>query len=702
MDTLAGRYEIIQVLGRGGFAITFLAKDNLQPSKPICVVKQLRPNQTNPRVVEFFEKEAAILEKLGKHPQIPQLLAHFNENNNLYIVQEFIKGQDLSQEITPGKQLSEGYVVKFLQDTLEVLSFVHNQGVVHRDIKPQNLMRRSEDGKIFLIDFGAVKEVGTLLVNRESQITPSVVIGTPGYMANEQRRGKPILSSDIYALGMTAVQALTGFYPSQLEEDPLTGEIVWRHLTEISDRLFEVISKMVRHHYSLRYPSANQALQALIEAEASPVEAKIILRDTKQEFLQEAESRAKQGNGQLSVFSLRILESRRIELGLSDSEASVILQQVLRPYREYERKLQEYEQAFIEAVNNAYPFNLATEKDLQDYRQHLGLELEDIIAIEQRVLQPKQLESEYQPTKMDRLQQEREKVKAEQIIQTQQFDFEYATVNIKRKGLFRTKSTCSISYHQGRGEYLIENLDNSLTLEMVAIPGGSFIIGSSENEEGRYETESPQNQVQVQPFFIGKYLITQAQWKAVATLPKVNIDLKPDPSHFKGNKRPVENISWDEAMEFCARLSFKLDKSYRLPTEAEWEYACRARTTTPFSCGGTITTDLANFNGDYTYGYAAKGQYRAETSEVGIFPPNAFGLYDMHGNVWEWCQDKWHDNYNQVPDEESTWVVNNDGDDFFVVRGGSWGSLPRCCRSSRRDKLARDGKNGILGFRVVF
>ncbi|NJL11354.1 MAG: serine/threonine protein kinase [Calothrix sp. SM1_7_51] len=238
MDILAGRYEIIQVLGRGGFAITFLAKDNLQPSKPICVVKQLRPNYTNPRVVEFFEKEAAVLEKLGKYPQIPQLFAHFLENENLYIVQEFIEGQDLSKEITSGKQLTEGYVTKFLQDSLEVLSFVHNQGVVHRDIKPQNLMRRRQDGKIFLIDFGAVKEVGTLLVNSESQITSSVVIGTPGYMANEQRRGKPILSSDIYALGMTAIQALTGLYPSQLEEDPQTGEIIWRHLTQISDRLF--------------------------------------------------------------------------------------------------------------------------------------------------------------------------------------------------------------------------------------------------------------------------------------------------------------------------------------------------------------------------------------------------------------------------------------------------------------------------------
>ncbi|NJL11217.1 MAG: formylglycine-generating enzyme family protein [Calothrix sp. SM1_7_51] len=451
----------------------------------------------------------------------------------------------------------------------------------------------------------------------------------------------------------------------------------------------------------MRYPSANQALEALIETPASLVETQAIFRGAKQEFYQEAESRAEQGKGQLSVFALRILESRRIELGLSSNEASEILQQILRPYREYERKLIEYEQAFIEAVNHAYPFNQVTQKDLQDYRLSLGLHSKDIIEIENRVLQSKQLEYEHQPQKIDRLRPELQK--SIPVIQTQQFEFQYATVNIKRQGFFRTKSTCKISYNQGSAEYLMENLDHSLTLEMVAIPGGNLVIGSPENEEGRYDSETPQDKVRVQPFFMGKYLITQAQWKAIATLPKVNIDLKSDPSHFKGDKLPVESINWDEAREFCARLSLKLEKSYRLPTEVEWEYACRAGMTTPFCCGETITTDLANFNGDYTYSFAPKGKYRAETSEVGIFPPNSFGLYDMHGNVWEWCQDKWHDNYNHLSDDdESTWLSNNDSDDLFVVRGGSWGSLPRCCRSSRRDKLARDGKNGVLGFRVVF
>jgi len=260
---LVGRYKIINQLGGGGFAITYLARDTMQPSQPLCVVKQLRPNQTHPRVIDFFNKEAAILEKLGKHPQIPQLLAHFQEANNLYIVQEFIEGHDLSKEICPGKRSSEAYVRKFLQEVLEVLSFVHQYGVIHRDIKPENLMRRQQDGKIFLIDFGAVKELGTLMVNHQGEVTSSVVIGTSGYMPSEQGNGKPRLASDVYAVGMSAIAALTGIQPFDLEENPQTGEVIWLDKAKVSERLAEVITKMVRRHYSLRYSSASDALQAL-------------------------------------------------------------------------------------------------------------------------------------------------------------------------------------------------------------------------------------------------------------------------------------------------------------------------------------------------------------------------------------------------------------------------------------------------------
>ncbi|WP_339376758.1 SUMF1/EgtB/PvdO family nonheme iron enzyme [Nostoc sp. 106C] len=674
LNTLAGRYKIIRQLGGGGFAVTFLARDNLQPSKPLCVVKQLRPNQSHPRVVEFFEKEAAILEKLGKHPQIPHLLAHFSENEILYIVQEFIEGQDLSQEIIPGRRLSEDYATKLLQDVLEVLSFIHSKGVIHRDIKPQNLMRRHEDGQIFLIDFGAVKELGSLTVNSQGEVYSSVVIGTSGYMASEQKNGRPCLGSDVYALGMTVIQALTGVLPSNLQEDPLTGEIIWRNQVQVSDRLAEVLTQMVRRHFSLRYSQAAEALQALT------VPPTILLNPSvEQVYRQEARNRAQQGLGNFSVFALKILESKRIELGLSEDEAREIHEQVLKPYREYQQKLQEYEQVLIDAVKQHYPFNETTQKDLQDYQRHLGLRDEDIAAIESRVV-PQQ--PQYRTME----------------IQTELFEFEFATLTVK-SGILEATKTWEINRIRGRTKFFTENLgNNGIVLEMVAIPGGEFLMGSSRDEPERYNSESPQHTVTIQPFFMGKYLVTQSQWKAIAALEKVNIQLNPETSHFKGANRPVEQVSWDDAVEFCARLAQETGKPYRLPTEAEWEYACRAGTTTPFYFGETITTDLANYNGKYAYGSGPKGEYRGQTTDVGIFPANPFGLFDMHGNTWEWCQDSWHKNYNGAPADGSVWISDNH---THLLRGGSWNINPWNCRSAVRNCNARDNKYINVGFRVV-
>ena len=247
--------------------------------------------------------------------------------------------------------------------------------------------------------------------------------------------------------------------------------------------------------------------------------------------------------------------------------------------------------------------------------------------------------------------------------------------------------------------YFGEDLGDGVTLEMVAIPGGTFIMGSPENEEGYHSSESPQHEVTVPPFFMGKYPVTQQQWRVVAALPKDKIDLKSDPSYFKGDNLPVECVSWNDAQEFCARLSRMANKTYRLPTEAEWEYACRGGTTTPFYCGETISTDLANYNGNYTYGQGQKGQYREKTTEVGIFPANPFGLYDMCGNVWEWCEDGWHENYINAPADGSAWTSLSTED--MLLRGGSWSSGARRCRSADRSGNSRDIRLNHYGFRVV-
>ncbi len=261
------RYHIIQNLGKGGFGTTFLAKDTKRPGNPLCVVKQFTPASTDPAILtilkKLFDQEAVILETLGKHEQIPQLLAHIEEYQKFYIVQEYIEGNDLSDELISGQKMSEFDVIQLLIEILEVLEFVHKYKVIHRDIKPDNIRRRHLDNTIFLIDFGAVKEVSTQLVNKQGQITSTVIIGTPGYMPLEQQRGKPQLSSDVYAVGIIAIQALTGLLPDKLEEDIKTGEIIWRKYANVSPKLETILDKMVIYDFRNRYPTAKEALQAV-------------------------------------------------------------------------------------------------------------------------------------------------------------------------------------------------------------------------------------------------------------------------------------------------------------------------------------------------------------------------------------------------------------------------------------------------------
>ena len=236
---------------------------------------------------------------------------------------------------------------------------------------------------------------------------------------------------------------------------------------------------------------------------------------------------------------------------------------------------------------------------------------------------------------------------------------------------------------------------------MVSIPKGQFQMGAPSKEEGRSNDEGPQHEVTVPAFWMGKYAVTQEQWRAVAKLPKIERDLESDPSGFKGDTLPVKQVSWHDAVEFCKRLAKKTGRNYRLPSEAEWEYACRAGTTTPFHFGETITADLANYDGNYSYGSSPKGEYRKETTPVGSFGvANAFGLYDMHGNVWEWCADHWHENYSGAPSGGTPWIKGGESN-RRVLRGGSWNYVPRYCRSAARFRLEPDFRDYGVGIRVV-
>ncbi|MDX2211961.1 MAG: serine/threonine-protein kinase [Oculatellaceae cyanobacterium bins.114] len=263
---IGGRYQIIRYLGGGGFGQTYLAEDWHLPGKPQCVVKQLKPKVTEAGSLQaarrLFDREAEVLYTLGSHDQIPRLFAHFEENQEFYLVQEFVEGDVLSRLFKRGKRFNEEQVLLILHDILTTLEFVHQQQVIHRDIKPSNLIRRKSDQKIVLIDFGAVKQIG-VATDDQTQTSITIAIGSSGYMPNEQMAGKPRFSSDIYAVGMVGIRALTGLYPAQLPEDPRTGEIHWREHTEVSPEFADLLDGMVRYDFRQRYQSALEALKAI-------------------------------------------------------------------------------------------------------------------------------------------------------------------------------------------------------------------------------------------------------------------------------------------------------------------------------------------------------------------------------------------------------------------------------------------------------
>lgn len=245
--------------------------------------------------------------------------------------------------------------------------------------------------------------------------------------------------------------------------------------------------------------------------------------------------------------------------------------------------------------------------------------------------------------------------------------------------------------------FFVERLTTDITLEMVDIPGGSFLMGSPPGEANQYDNETPQHSVTIKPFYLGKYAITQEQYEAI---------MGENPSYFIGEKNPAENITWTQAVEFCQRLSQRTGKNYHLPSESQWEYACRAGTMTPFYLGETVTPEFVNYDGNHPYKNAPRGVYRQHPLEVGKFPPNGFGLYDMHGNIWEWCQDTWHSSYRNerlsiyAPTDGSAWEGMGH-DRIRVLRGGSWNDLGSYCRSAHRSGGLIDYQVNYRGFRVA-
>ncbi|MEM9449108.1 MAG: SUMF1/EgtB/PvdO family nonheme iron enzyme [Cyanobacteria bacterium P01_E01_bin.6] len=387
--------------------------------------------------------------------------------------------------------------------------------------------------------------------------------------------------------------------------------------------------------------------------------------------------------GAISPVGRRRLTRQGKELGLASGRIIEIETEVCRPFQERHENLAEYEDAYREALNHEHPLSDFTRQELADYQRDLNLRDEDVQSIQAKLHQElhgvqgldnaqaldsaQGLDSAADPSAPPSVVPSRSPSPSEQ-----NRTFSYETVRVDETRVI-------VERIPQEAEYYTEDVGNGITFDMVKIPGGVFIMGSPKGEGT--EDEQPQHQVTVPSFYMGKVVVTQAVYEAV---------IGSNPSHFKGDNRPVETVSWNDAIAFCRILSERTGNTYRLPSEAEWEYVCRANTTTTYSFGDAIAPELANY----------RESDLKQTSDVGRYPPNGFGVFDMHGNVWEWCLDHWHEHYKGAPADGNAWI--DDGDKSLrLLRGGSWDSYPRNCRSAYRYYDNPDDRYSNLGFRVV-
>ena len=542
------RYRALKVIGQGGFGKTFLAQDESKPSQPRCVIKQFAFETINPNAsqgtldvaIRLFEQEAKRLDDLGKHPQIPELLSFTIHEGKQYLIQEFIDGETLEQELARVGAFSEQQVRDVLVEVLQILEFVHGKSVIHRDISPDNIIRRRSDKKLVLVDFGAAKHATATLLAKTG-----TGIGKPSYGAPEQMLGKSVFQSDLFGLGVTCLHLLTNVEPFTLY-DVLENEYQWRQFLNgkvVSDKFGKLLDRLTAYRVKERPSSVTEILQDLA-------------------------------------------------VGRKTSTS-------------------------VNTSSGVYSF------------------------------------------------------KAEELKAEHRVSIPSATPNRK---------PTKVSSAKGASSYIRENLGNGVTIDLVLIPAGKFMMGSNE-----HDSEKPIHEVTLQEFWIGKYAVTQKQWQTV---------MGNNPASFKGDKLPVENVSWHDVRDFCEKVSKSTGKNFRLPTEAEWEYSCRAGSTGKY-CFGDDVNQLEN----YAWYFRNSG---CETHPVGDKDkfPNSWGLHNMYGNVYEWCEDILHKNYNGAPNNGSAWLTGGK-ENQRVLRGGSWYNRAFGCRSAFRDWGVASRRGSDSGFRVV-
>ena len=734
------RFEILEELPRGGMGIVYRARD--RKLGRTVALKHLRPDSVeNKKSIDRFAQEAKTIASLN-HFNIVQIYDVLGEEKDLLIVMEYVPGGTLEQKVSSDGALSPPVIREIGIHLCDALALAHKRGIYHRDIKPANILL-TERGSPKLADFGLAR----VTEDAASMTIVGAQMGTMYYAAPEQLvSGSNVdARSDIYSLGATLYVLATKEVPRSIRLDRVPGEfrdVIGKCLEESPEKRYQTMMELQE---ALREEGAAGILQSDASCPKCGRKNPIDVR-----FCQEC-------GGDLSSLFEKCPEcgrENRVDIKYCGGcGANIRLANILVAARRASdsNRLDEAEELWRKAIDTDPGCKEAVDalKAIEDERKRIRAEAARK-AEEARIAEERRRAAEEAERKQREAEEARERKEEEQLFGEieasstvrlcERYLSQYPkgryikSVQIKAEETRKAErhrvaklvlvltlmalaavalGITTLKWNYERRKRQMEQaqrqieaaakqrqrqsaatlgvpveksvlLAGGVTMELVLIPAGKFMMGSDKGDPD----EKPVHEATIsKPFYMSKTEVTQAQYQAV---------MGSNPSYFKGDDLPVESVSWDDAVEFCEKLSDdKEGRDYRLPTEAEWEYACRGGTTTPFYTGGTISTEQAN----YVYGSGQKGTRRGKTTPVGRFPPNPFGLCDMHGNVWEWCSD-WYDKnyYSKSPAVDPQGPATGS---LRVVRGGSWRYNPRLCRSAYRGYDAPGRRYGNYGFRVV-
>jgi formylglycine-generating enzyme required for sulfatase activity/serine/threonine protein kinase len=692
-----GEYTLIEKIGSGGFGDVWKAEKRTIMDANYFALKFFRPKEDELNL-EKIRKEIEVWKKVRGLPHIISVIELDKFEDYIYVVSDFADGGSLENWLKSngGKAESEEHAVKIAIEILTGLENLHEKGVIHRDLKPDNILIMN--GKHCLADFGVSREV-------KSQSKATGTAGTMEYMPPEAFENKFSVQTDIWAIGVILQRLLSGNIPfPQDNQAALIGAIIMfegeKIPENISITLREIVEKCLQKEPSKRFSSVSKLkdeLQSYLRNSVNKAEVieknDVYLANILDDSFHEVNTFKEENSQQIpetieAENSQQTAKTEVFENPILQDDENLFWQRVceINTISEYNRYIWSYPKGkFLDACKDKITF-LEIENFKRKAKENSILPTEDWREIERK----KDLEVEKQQEEIRKIQ---DSLKDNQAKPTPNY---FVWVIGATLALFILVFAIPYIFNFSNNQQNATNQStdkiykNSIGMEFVLIPSGTFMMGSPANEAEQNDDEKQHKVTISKQFYMGKYEVTQAEWKAV---------MGNNPSNFKNcPKCPVERVSWEDVQEFIKKLNAKGEGTYRLPTEAEWEYAARAGTTTAFAFGESLSSNQANFNGNNPYGNATNGNAtKGETTPVGSYYANAFGLYDMHGNVWEWCND-W---YGEYPNSAVTDPTGPSSGSNRVDRGGGWFNSDRDLRSANRGGDSPSYRYDNLGFRLI-